>query len=82
LPASRQSESPFPHSAKLEAERDRFVAAIRIGGGKLETLVKELADCEARLDALRRELEVCERPPLDDLTDRRWGRELKEHVQH
>jgi hypothetical protein len=43
--------------------RERLIAAIRLGGGKLESLVLELEKCEAEIGAVRDELAELEQQP-------------------
>src|SRR6266851_3779566 len=65
-----------------EAEAERYVAAIGVGG-ELESLVKKLAAVEARCGALRRELAEMESPPLlDELSNARLQRHLAERATH
>jgi site-specific DNA recombinase len=65
--------------AQIDAERDRWMAAIRMGKGALEELVPALEDCKLRGDALRAELALASggaAPMLDQLSEARLGRDF------
>lgn len=67
--------------AKGERERDNLLAAIRIGGRKLEPLVAALVQCEQRLETLRRELAQLATPAmLDQINDKQLERELTDRA--
>lgn len=62
--------------AKLEAERQRLVNAICVGG-ELEALVTRLQATEQQLTALRRELAQAARPAtVNELSEKRLERRL------